>query len=153
SGGLALGTPLTGEFAVTANMDDGTLSVVPIGLARALPPVPVDVAPGSVGAWSNTSRVVAADGSRGAHTVSSLDLANPQATGELDVGGPVHVVRANGQGAGRLALVSDTDDSLRALDPTSGALGAAVALGPGPHTVAFAGPPPTGPAQIFVANA
>jgi YVTN family beta-propeller protein len=148
--GLALGTPLTGEFAVTANMDDRSLSVVPIGLARALPPFPVDVAPTSVGTWSNTSRAVTADS---AHTVSSVDLAKPTATGDIDVGGAVHVFSANGQGTGPLVLVSDSDDTLRTLDPSSGALGAAVALGPGPHAVAFGPATPNSPAQIFVANA
>ncbi len=151
--GVSLGTALTGEFAITANMDDRTLSVVPIGLAQALPPIQLDIAPQSVASWMNTSRVVAADGSAGAHTLSNLDLASPQSATDIDVGGSVHVFSANGGESSALVVVSDSDNTLRSLDPTSGALGKSVQLGTGPHAVAFAGATATSPAQIYVSNA
>jgi hypothetical protein len=40
--------PLQGEFVVTANQDDWTLSVVPVGLAKAVATVTLDAAPRSV---------------------------------------------------------------------------------------------------------
>src|SRR5579871_6449305 len=152
--GSSLGTPLTGEFAVTANMDDRSLSVVPIGLGQAMPPVHLDIAPQSVATWMNTSRAVAADGAAGAHSVASVDLAaNPPSPSDLDVGGAVHVYSANGGGASALVLVSDSDNTLRTLDPASGALGPILQLGAGPHAVAFSPATATSAAQIYVANA
>src|SRR6266516_8167901 len=40
--------PLAGEYAVTANRDDHSLSVVRIGLARLVATVPLDMSPGAV---------------------------------------------------------------------------------------------------------
>src|ERR1051326_906837 len=48
--GLHSPLPLAGEYAVTANMDDHTLSVVPIGAAAVATTVQLDLAPRAVGA-------------------------------------------------------------------------------------------------------
>jgi YVTN family beta-propeller protein len=151
--GQSLGTPVTGEFAVTANLDDRSLSVVPIGLAQAMPPVRLDVAPRSVATWMNTSRAVAADGSPGADAVASVDLANPRSPTDTDVRGAVHVFSANAGGASALVLVSDSDNTLRTLDPSTGTLGPSLQVGQGPHAVTFAAATATSPPQIYVANA
>jgi YVTN family beta-propeller protein len=151
--GQSLGTALTGEFAVTANMDDQSLSVVPIGLGKAMPPVHLDIAPLSIATWSNTPRVVAADGSPSAHTLASLDLASPGNPTDVEVGGAVHVFTANGGQSSALVVVSDSDNTLRTFDPTTRAQGAALSLGAGPHAVAFAAATATSPAQIYVSNA
>ena len=44
--GLHAPLPLAGEFAITANLDDHTLSVVPIGAAAVATTVQLDVAHG-----------------------------------------------------------------------------------------------------------
>jgi len=61
--GLHSPLPLAGEFAVTGNLDDRTLSVVPIGAAAVATTVQLDLAPRVIGAAPNSDTVFAADGS------------------------------------------------------------------------------------------
>src|ERR1700682_4134638 len=49
-GGLRALLPLAGEYAVTANLDDRSLSLIPIGAATVAGTVQLDLAPTSVGA-------------------------------------------------------------------------------------------------------
>jgi YVTN family beta-propeller protein len=149
----ALSTPLTGEFGLTANADDHTLSVIPIGVARPEPPVQLDFSPGSVATSTNTAWAVAADDSPGGHSVARLNLASPQPATDVDVGGPVHAFSVGGGASSPLVLVSDSNNTLRTLDPSTGTLGASVPLGNGPHAVAFDATSTTSQAQIFVSNA
>src|ERR1051325_5652732 len=84
--GLHAPLPLAGEFAVTANMDDRTLSVVPIGAAAVATTVQLDLPPRSIGAAPNTDTVLAADGSPSAHTVAIATLNNSTEAGAMDLG-------------------------------------------------------------------
>src|SRR5438105_2180095 len=62
--------PLTGEYAVTANLDDHSLSVVAIGAASVATTVQLNLAPGSVAAAPNSDTAVAADGSPDGHALA-----------------------------------------------------------------------------------
>ncbi|HTD76589.1 MAG TPA: hypothetical protein VK898_03060, partial [Chloroflexota bacterium] len=154
--GLHAPLPLAGEYAVTANLDDHTLSVVPIGAAAVAATVPLDLAPRAVGAAPNSDTVIAADGSPSAHAVAIASLNASTESGTLDVGSPPDVIAApppNGP-TGPLLVVSDTDDTIRSVDPTTRALGAPQPLGAGPHTVyVSAARGSTFPPQIYVSNA
>ena len=55
---------------MTGNVDDRTLSVVPIGAAAVATTVQLDMAPVAIGAAPNSDMVIAADGSDTAHTVA-----------------------------------------------------------------------------------
>src|SRR5581483_4981333 len=52
--GLHSALPLSGEYAVTANQDDHTLSVLPIGAAAVATTVQLDLAPDAIGAAPNS---------------------------------------------------------------------------------------------------
>ena len=56
--------PLSGEYIVTANRDDHSLSVVPVGLARVAATVPLDLAPRAVAAAPNSDRAFVLDAAR-----------------------------------------------------------------------------------------
>src|SRR6266566_1078338 len=69
-GGLRALLPLAGEYAVTANLNDHTLSVVPIGAASVAGTVQLDLAPSTIGAVPNSDTVLAADGSSSGHALA-----------------------------------------------------------------------------------
>src|SRR5438045_2375692 len=92
--GLHAPLPLAGEYAVTANLDDHTLSVVPIGAAAVAATVPLDLAPRAVGAAPNSDTVIAADGSPSAHAVAIASLNASTESGTMDVGSPPDVIAA-----------------------------------------------------------
>src|SRR5258708_21105054 len=73
-GGMPANLPLQGEYAVTANQDDQTLSVVPIGAATVATTVQLDVAPRSVGTAPNSDTVLAADSAPSSHTLAIATL-------------------------------------------------------------------------------
>src|SRR5215207_6799481 len=52
--------PLTGEYVVTANADDRSLSVVPVGLASVAATVPLPSAPRTIATAPNSDRVFVA---------------------------------------------------------------------------------------------
>ena len=78
--------PLVGEFAITANLDDHTLSVVPIGAAAVATTVQLDVAPRAVGAFPNSDAVLAADGAPASHTAAVANLNTSSEAGTIDLG-------------------------------------------------------------------
>src|ERR1051326_5971032 len=84
--GLHAPLPLAGEFAVTGNVDDHTLSVVSIGAAAVATTVQTDIAPRSIGAAPNSDTVFVADGSGDAHAVAVASLNSSSETGSVDVG-------------------------------------------------------------------
>ena len=154
--GLHAPLPLAGEYAVTANLDDHSLSVVPIGAAAVAATVPLDLAPRSVGTVPNSDTAVAADDSPSAHSLAIASLNTSAESATVDAGSSPDIVAGpppNGPGS-PLLVVSDTDDTIRPLDPTAHTLGTPVSLGAGPHAVhvsAAAGS--ASPPQIYVANA
>lgn len=154
-GGLRTLLPLTGEFAVTGNADDQTLSVVPIGSASVALTVQLDLAPHSIGAAPNSDVVAAVDTAPSTHTVTLTSLDSSTELGSVDLGGPPEAVAGpppNGPDE-PLLVVSDVDNTIRPLDATSRELGPAVQLGAGPHVVNVAKGGAMLTPQIFVANA
>ncbi|HEX8966340.1 MAG TPA: hypothetical protein VF937_00570, partial [Chloroflexota bacterium] len=152
--GLHSPLPLAGEFAVTANMDDRTLSVVPIGAAAVATTVQLDIAPRAVGAAPNSDTVLAADGSptgRGL-VVASLDASSE--SGSIDLGSQPEGVASPSPSvaSGPLVVISETGNTLRSVDPSTHELSAPVELGQGPHTVSISGGNSMLTPQVFVAN-
>src|SRR5438034_28700 len=85
--GLHAPLPLAGEFAITANLDDHTLSVVPIGAAAVATTVQLDVAPRAVGAFPNSDAALAADGSPASHTAAVVSLNASSESGTIGLRG------------------------------------------------------------------
>ena len=119
--GLHSPLPLSGEFAVTANMDDHTLSVIPIGAASVATTVQLDLAPRSVGVAPNSDTVLAADGSPAAHSAAIASLNSCAASGMLDLGVQPEAVAAPSPSSARgpLVIVSQTDNTIRPVDPAA----------------------------------
>jgi YVTN family beta-propeller protein len=131
--------PLSGEYVVTANEADRTLSVVPVGLAKVAMTIPLDIVPRGVVAGPHSARVVASDASSHSHTLALADLNARAEVSTLDVGSrPDHVVAPPLDQPGPMLVVSDADDSTRSVDATLQATGEALKLGAGPHAVATA---------------
>src|ERR1051325_5508102 len=84
--GLHAPLPLAGEFAVTANMDDRTLSVVPIGAAAVATTVQLDLAPRAVGAAPNSDTEIAANSAPSSHDVALATLNASSEAATIDVG-------------------------------------------------------------------
>jgi DNA-binding beta-propeller fold protein YncE len=152
--GLHAPLPLAGEFAVTANLDDHTLSVVPIGAAAVATTVQLDVAPSAVGAFANSDAVLAADGAPASHAIATASLNASSETGTIDLGGRPDEVAAPPPGADGPALViSDEDNSVRSVDSSTHARGSPLKIGMGPHSVSVArGSAMLAPA-VLIANA
>jgi len=140
AGGMHSALPLQGEFAVTANQDDHSLSVVPIGAAAVATTVQLDLAPGSVGAAPNSDMVLAADSAPSSSNLAVASLNNSAQNGTIDGGSPTGALGtpplsgSNGQ----LLIVSDADNTIRPVDPSSKTVGPPVQLAAGPHAVSFA---------------
>jgi len=153
--GLHSPLPLSGEYAVTANMDDRTLSVVPIGAAAVATTVQLDLSPSAVGAAPNSDMVLAANSSPSAHDVALASLDASSEAGTIDVGtqpGQVASPPPNFP-SGPVLIVSDTDNTIRTVDPSSHALGTPLPLGAGPHSVHVAAGNAMLTPQVYVANA
>ncbi|MBV9133763.1 MAG: hypothetical protein JO318_13760, partial [Chloroflexi bacterium] len=153
--GLHSPLPLAGEYAVTANMDDHTLSVIPIGAAAVATTVQLDLAPKAIGAAPNSDTVFAADGAPSAHQLALASLDASSESGTIDVGvqpGQVAAPPPN-YPSGPLLVIGDSDNAIRSLDPGSHALGAALPIGAGPHSVSIAAGNAMLSPQVFVANA
>src|SRR5438445_127340 len=101
-------------------------------------------------------RAVVASGPPSGHAVAIASLNASTESGTMDVGSPPDVIAApppNGP-SGPLLVVSDTDDTIRSVDPTTHALGAPLPLGAGPHKVyVSAAMGSTFPPQVYVSNA
>jgi WD40 repeat protein len=147
--------PLSGEFAVTANQDDHSLSVVPIGAAAVAVTVPLDVAPRAVAITPNSDVVFAADGAPASHDVAVVSIDSSTETSTINVGiQPTDVATtALSSSPSTVVVLSDVDNSIRSIDPTTHAVGAPVALGTGPHSVSVASGGGLLSPQIFVTNA
>src|SRR5207244_5365070 len=118
-GGMHSTLPLAGEFAVTANQGDHTLSVVPIGSALVATTVQLDVAPRAISAAPNSDTVLAADSSPSGHALAVASLNASSESGTIDVGGRADQLAAPAPtdiGAPRLVL-SHADDRVRSVDP------------------------------------
>src|SRR6266542_3577952 len=139
SSGSALSTPLrSGEYAVVANRDDHSLSIVPIGQASIAATVPLENAPATVATVAGPDRVfvASADPANQALAVTNLDTMAPLAN--VDVGSrPDQVISPPGGAFGPLVVVSNATDTIRAFDPTSQVAGPALQLGAGPHAVSM----------------
>ncbi|HEV7666224.1 MAG TPA: hypothetical protein VGQ62_22005, partial [Chloroflexota bacterium] len=154
-GGLHTMLPLAGEYAVTANQDDRTLSVVPIGAASVAVTVQLDVAPHSIGAAPNSDLVLATDSAPTTHAVALATLNSSTETGTIDVGSrPEQVTSPPASGpSGPLLVVSDTDNTIRSVDPLTHAVGTPLQLGVGPHAISVARGGAMLSPQALVANA
>ncbi len=142
---------LSGEYAVTANAGDQTLSVIPIGQPAVATTVPLGQSPSDLAAGPNAPVAFAVPMGGSSLLVANLDAQAPVTT--LGAGGPIDRVLAPlDNSSGPLLLVSDTDDTIRSLDPNSGALGAPLQLSAGPH-VAAVGTDAQGNPQVYVTNA
>jgi hypothetical protein len=73
-GGVHTMLPLSGEFVVTANQDDHSLSMIPIGAAAVAVTVPLDLAPKAVGTTPNSDVVFANDGVPSTHSLAVVSL-------------------------------------------------------------------------------
>jgi YVTN family beta-propeller protein len=142
---------LSGEYAVTANAGDQTLSVIPIGQPAVATTLPLGQSPSDLAAGPNAPVAFAVPMGGSSLLVANLDAPAPVTT--LGAGGPIDQVLAPlDNSSGPLLLVSDTDDTIRSLDPNSGALGAPLQLSAGPHTAAV-GTDAQGNPQVYVTNA
>ncbi|MBV9172193.1 MAG: hypothetical protein JOZ81_19140, partial [Chloroflexi bacterium] len=117
TGLAALGATLSGEYAVTANLDDRSLSVIPIGQARAVANVPLDIAPSSsVAAMATSDRVYVSDQASGSHTLAQVSLSSASQTGRVDAGDTVdRIVSPPGAATGPLLVLTAGDNTLRSL--------------------------------------
>src|SRR5205807_1261303 len=108
--GLHSPLPLAGEYAVTANLDDRTLSVVPIGAAAVATTVQLDLAPRAIGAAPNSDTVLAADGSATSHELAVASLNSSSESGTIDVGTAPEQVAAPppSSAGGQLLVISET---------------------------------------------
>jgi YVTN family beta-propeller protein len=147
--------PLAGEFAVTANQDDHTLSVIPIGSALVATTVQLDVAPSAISAAPNSDTVLVADGSASTHSLAVASLNASSQSGTIDVGGRADELAAPAPTDvnGPLLVISDADDTIRSVDPTTQEVGAPLKLGVGPHAVSVGRGGAMFPTQVYVANA
>ncbi len=154
-GGMHANLPLQGEFAVVANQDDQTLSVVPIGAATVATTVQLDLAPRAVGAAPNSDTVVAADADPASHMLAVATLNSSAEAGTVDAGnrpdtlGTPPLIGTNAP----VLLISDDDRSVRSLDPQTRAFGAPQPLGAGPHAVSFGRGASMLAPQVYVSNA
>jgi len=151
AGGLRAALPLSGEYAVTANADDRTLAVVPIGLARVVATVPLDIAPSDVASAPDSDlAVIAASDSR---SVALAALNNNAEVGQLDGGaGVLSVASPAASGYGTVVAVTG-DDHVRPFDLSGRTLGAPVSVDAGPHVVSFGRTGAPSVEHVFVANA
>ncbi|HEY3062510.1 MAG TPA: hypothetical protein VGL99_26350, partial [Chloroflexota bacterium] len=148
--GMRSPLPLLGEYAVTANRDDRTLSVIPIGLAKAVATVSLDVPPHGVATApdSDTAVTISETPSLGLASLNSSTV-----LGSVDAASmPIQVVSPPAEGSGVVLVLSD-GDRVQAVDTSARTLGPLVQLDAGPHAVGFgrAGVPPV--PRIYVANA
>ena len=147
--------PLAGEFAVTANMDDHSLTVVQIGAAAVATTVQLDLAPRAVGAAPNSDTVFASEGSPSSHQLAVASLNASSESGTIDVGTvPDEIAAPPPTGSsGPLLVVSDADNTIRSIDPNTRALGAPLRVGEGPHAVSFSAGNAMLTPQVYVTNA
>jgi YVTN family beta-propeller protein len=154
TGGLATRSPLplTGEFAVTANTEDRTLSVVPIGTASVAATVSLDNAPASVAAVPDSDTAVyAADG---AAALGFASLNAGAGLGLTDAGGAVaRVVAPLHPEDGAAVVIRADDNTIRPIDPSQRTLGEPLQLGEGPHAVSFGAAGAPAVQHIFVTSA
>jgi hypothetical protein len=144
--------PLTGEYIVTANADDRSLSVVPVGLASVAATVPLPSAPGAIATAPNSDRVFVATPAAQALALASLNAGQVVAALSTD-SHPDQLVGPPPGVDGSLLILSETDRTIRSLDPASQAFGPAIELGPGPHAIAMAIARPASVQQIYVTSA
>ena len=153
-GGLRALLPLAGEYAVTANLDDRTLSVVPIGAAAVAGTVQLDLAPSTVSAEPNSDTVLAADGAPSGHLLAVASLNTSSQSTSIDVGsGSAQVASPPPTVIGGSMLVISADNTIRSVDPATQALGAPQQLGAGPHSVSVAPHGAMASQQVYVTNA
>lgn len=126
----------SGEYALTANRDDRSLSIVPVGVATVTASVPVDGTPLSVWTASAPDRafVLSAGVNGRTLTVTNIDAMTPAQAVEVGTP-PDRIGGAPGGAGGPLLLISDSENSIRSLDPNTLAVGPTVPLGAGPHSV------------------
>jgi DNA-binding beta-propeller fold protein YncE len=144
--------PLTGEYIVTANADNRSLSVVPVGLASVAATVPLPSAPGAIATAPNSDRVFVATPAEQALALASLNAGQVVATSSAD-SHPDQLMGPPPGVDGPLLVLSETDRTIRSLDPASQAFGPAIELGPGPHAIAMATARPASVQQIYVTSA
>ncbi len=139
AGNVALSRPLqTGEYAITANRDDHSLSIVPIGLASVVATVPVEGAPLGVATARGPDRAFALIDSPTSSGLAVTDIDAMTPLGAVEVSPrPDRLLNSPGNVGGPLLMLSDADNTLRSLDPDTGTLGPAVQLGAGPHAAAL----------------
>ena len=114
--GMRGALPLQGEFVVTANQDDRTLSVVPVGLAKAVATVTLDAAPRSVTtAPGSDTAVTVLDGA----ALGFASLNGSSVLGDASASAPgVVVVSPPAEDAGPVVLLG-ADDTLQRIDPNA----------------------------------
>src|SRR5919199_6923360 len=153
--GLHSPLPLSGEYAVTANMDDHSLSVVPIGAAAVATTVQLDLAPRAVGAAPNSDTVLVVGSAASAPEVAVASLNASTESGTIDLGTEPEMVAAPppASAGGPLVVVSEADNTIRSVDPGSHGLGTPVQLGAGPHAIHISGGNAMLTPQVYVANA
>src|SRR5581483_4067552 len=145
--------PLSGEYAVVASARDRTLSVVPIGLASVAATVELDVAPHSVATGPGSDQAFVAGDVATDPTIVVASLNAAREDGHLNVGGHVVQVAAPPAGASGPVVLIGADDTLRALNPASRALGARLQLPRGPHAVAMSLNGAGATQQVYVTDA
>src|SRR5436190_1662585 len=110
--------PLTGEFAVTANQDDHSLSIIPIGLASVVATVPLDIAPRGVATAPNSDTALAADAAPSSRALAVASLNATKELASLDAGDHPDLLAAPPvDTSGPVLMVTDADNTIRAFDP------------------------------------
>src|SRR5438132_4531918 len=153
--GLHSPLPLAGEYAVTANLDDHTLTVVQIGAAAVATTVQLDLAPRAIGAAPNSDTVLATDGASTSHQLAVASLNASSESGTIEIGSAAEQLATpppSGSSSAPVGVI-ESDDTIRSIDPSTHALGAPLKLGRGPHAVAVAAGNAMVTPQVFVANA
>src|SRR6266540_320995 len=148
--GMRAPLPLSGEYAVTANRDDHTLSVVPIGLARAVATVSLDAPPRAVATAPDSDTAVTISETP---SLSLASLNSSTVLGSVDAASnAVQVVSPPAEDSG-VVLVLSEGDHVQVVDASSRTLGPPIQLDAGPHAVSFgrAGVPAV--PRIFLSNA
>src|SRR5438067_2941115 len=107
-GALRSPLPLFGEYAVTANRDDRSLSVIRIGLASVVATVPLEIAPRSVAAQPRSDRAFVAGASAGDRAIAIASLDATSEVASLDLGGDaVQMSAPPADSSGPLIVVSE----------------------------------------------
>ena len=150
-----LSLPLkSGEYAVTANRDDRTLAIVPIGLGSVVSTVPLDGTPGSIATVAGPDRAFVASATDAGQALEVTDLDTMSAPTRVEVGAsPDQVIGPPPASSARCySCRTPTTPSVRSIRPPQ-MPGPVVQLGAGPHAVAMAATQDDRVGRILIANA